>query len=185
LRFLIRVENDNKSKHVITKQREIQGLVHKGKVGNLRITSKALEFDLFVKNENELHEVENIFSKSAKILTVKKLDIAPMALSKAQTMIEAKNLFNDERYWECHEILEGLWRVLKGDEKILVQAMILVCASFVHFQRNETAVAISMLQRYRSRLKWPDEFYEGVDMQKLRDGVAEFLLEESFRRIHL
>jgi len=172
-------------KDSMKRQREMQQLVQKGKVGNLRVTNKALEFDLFVRNDDELHNAEHVFSKVAKILTVKRLDLPPTVPDKNQTINEAKHLFNDERYWECHEILENLWRVLKGDEKTLVQAIILVCAAFVHFQKNEADIAISMLQRYQSKLNWHDRFYEGIDLEKLREGVAEIIRTKTLKQIPL
>jgi len=184
LRFLIRLENHSRPKDVMKKQREIQQLV-KGKVGNLRVTNKAFEFDLFVKSEDELHDAENILSKTAKILTVKRLDLPPAVPDKAKTITEVRQLFNEERYWECHEILENLWRVLKGDEKILVQGIILVCAAFVHFQKNEADIALSMLQRYQSKLNWHDRLYEGVDLEKIRNGVAEIIRARILKPIFL
>jgi hypothetical protein len=165
------------------KQREIQQLVQKGKVGNLRVTNKALEFDIFVKDEDELHDAEHVFSKATKTLTVKRLDLPPTVPDKAKTITEARQLFNDERYWECHEILENLWRESKGDEKTLIQGIILVCAAFVHFQKNEADVALSMLQRYQPKLRWDDKFYEGVDLEKLRDGVAEIIRAKTLKPI--
>ncbi len=187
MRFLIRLSNDkgHQAKNIMEKQREIAAMLQKGKVGNLRISSKALEFDLFVDSNDDLHAAEKILSKSSKILTVKRIDIPPTVPDKLETIKEAINLFNEERYWECHEILENLWRVLKGDKKILVQAIILVCAAFVHFQKDEADVAISMLQRYQSKLRWHDRFYEGIDLEKLREGVAEIIRTKTLKQILL
>ncbi len=183
MRFLIRLENHDKPKNVMKRQREIQQLVQKSKVGNLRVTNEALEFDLFVGNEDELRDAEHDFSKTAKVLTVKRIDLPPTVPDKAKTMVEAKHLFNDERYWECHEILENIWRVLKGDEKTLMQGIILVCAAFVHFQKNEADVALSMLQRYQSKLRWHESFYEGIDLETLRDGVAEIIRTKTLKSV--
>ena len=159
------------------KQREIAARLQKGKVGNLRISNKALEFDLFVDNDDDLDTAEKTLSKSSKLLTVKRLDIPPAVPDRLETIREAMSLFNDERFWECHEILEGLWHALKGEEKILVQGIILVCAALVHFQKNETNTAISMLKRYQSKLRWHDRFYEGIDLGRLRMGVSEMIVE--------
>ena len=186
MRFLIRVKNDRTiPKDSMKKQREMQQLVQKVRVGNLRVTNKALEFDLFVKNEDELNDAQHVFSKIAKILTVKRLDLPPTVPDRNQMINEAKHLFNDERYWECHEILENLWRVLEGEEKVMVQAIILACAAFVHFQKNEADVAISMLQRYQSRLKWHERSYEGIDLEKLRNEIAEIIRTKILKPILL
>ena len=62
MRFLIRVENERTiPKDSMKKQREMQQLVQKVRVGNLRVTNKALEFDLFVKNEDELNDAQHVF----------------------------------------------------------------------------------------------------------------------------
>ncbi|MBI2126894.1 MAG: DUF309 domain-containing protein [Thaumarchaeota archaeon] len=159
------------------KQREIAATLQNGKVGNLRISSKALEFDLFVDSNDDLHAAEKILSKSSKILTVKRLDIPPTVPGKMKTIKEARNLFNEERFWESHEILEGLWHTLKGEEKNLVQGIILVCAALVHFQKDENDTAISMLKRYQSKLRWHDRFYEGIDLDHLRKGLSKMISE--------
>lgn len=179
MRFLIRLSTDkgHRPKNVMERQREIAATLQNGKVGNLRVSSKALEFDLFVDSNDDLHAAEKIFSKSSKILTVKRLDIPPTVPDKLKTIKETMSLFDEERFWECHEILEGLWHALKDEEKLLVQGIILVCAALVHFQKNEHDIAISMLKRHQSKLRWHDRFYEGIDLERLRKGISEMIAE--------
>ena len=44
--------------------------------------------------------------------------------------------FNNERFWECHEAFEGAWKQCTGDEKELIQGLILVAAALVHLSER-------------------------------------------------
>ena len=88
MRFLIRLATDkeHRPKNVMEKQREIAARLQKGKVGNLRISNKALEFDLFVDNDYDRDTAEKTLSKSSKLLTVKRLDIPPAVPDRLETI---------------------------------------------------------------------------------------------------
>ena len=43
-------------------------------------------------------------------------------------------------FGECHEALEGAWKQSIGDEKELIQGLILVAAALVHYQKDENAI---------------------------------------------
>ena len=88
---------------------------------------------------------------------------------------EARGYFNTERYWECHETLESVWRPAKGEEKSLVQAVILVCAALVHEQRGERDVALGIYKRALPQIKWQERAYHGIDVPRLRRNVERSL----------
>ena len=46
-------------------------------------------------------------------------------------------LFNIERFWKSHEVLEGIWKESLGIEKRILNGIILIDAAFVHYQKNE------------------------------------------------
>lgn len=85
-------------------------------VRDMRISTKYLEFDVSVKKE-EL----NIVVK--KLETIGSLyDARPVVeeeIEKEDAIKRAKQYFNDERYWECHEVLEGVWKKHMREKKIL------------------------------------------------------------------
>ena len=77
-------------------------------------------------------------------------------VEKEQAISEGISYFNNERFWECHEILEGVWKNCNGNEKFLVQGLILVAAGLVHYQKDEDAICISIFNRALEKL---EEFY--------------------------
>ena len=50
-------------------------------------------------------------------------------IEKNQLIKDGIFYFNNERFWECHEAFEGAWKQCTGDEKELIQGLILVCCS--------------------------------------------------------
>ena len=79
--------------------------------------------------------------------------------------------FNHERFWECHETLESVWRPAVGEEKKLVQGIILVCAALVHEQRGERDVALGIYRRALPQIAWRESKYFGIDVPRLRRNV--------------
>ncbi len=90
-------------------------------------------------------------------------------MSKDERIAYARELFNNERYWEAHEVLEGAWKISQGDEKELIQGIILVCAALVHAQKAEYDVCLSILGRALHKLqhKKPYYNYHGIDIAKM------------------
>jgi len=76
---------------------------------------------------------------------------------------------------EVHEVLEDLWKVLKGSEKNLVQGLILAAAALVHAQKDEESVTWPMLQDALKRLEDQPKEYYGWDIGKFRDHFARVL----------
>ncbi len=135
-------------------------------------TSKgALEIDIFSQTRADFDLFLTILDPLAVVDFVHDLNAAPPHKSDAETLVEARSYFNDERYWECHETLEGLWRLKTGEEKIFLQGLILVCAAFVHHQKGEEKVALSVLSRGSKQLSFTESSYHGIQVGALRRNV--------------
>jgi len=122
------------------------------------------DYELFLAAISPIYEVE--FSRD--------LNVAPPHQTEDEIVTEARRYFDTERYWECHETLEGLWRVKDGDEKRYLQGLILLCAAFVHHQKGEEQVAFSVLGRAMVKLDFPSPSYRGLDVGAIR-GKAQTL----------
>jgi hypothetical protein len=131
------------------------------------LTPSAEDFELFVATVEPLSKVE--FTKN--------LNDVPPFKQKEDVLEEAVRYFNSERYWECHETLESIWRPAKGGERSLVQGIILVCAALVHEQRGEREVALGIYRRALPQIAWQERKYHGIDISSLRRNV-ELSLEE-------
>ena len=140
----------------------------------------ALELDVFVPTRADIETFLAALGPMVSTEFVRDLSIAPPYRRESELFAEAKVLFNAERYWECHEVLEGIWRTKLGDEKRLLQGIILVCAAFVHHQKGEDEVGMGVLRRAVKQLDFPAREYGGFDVSKLRDDVGSALRDHGF-----
>src|SRR5213594_3098862 len=49
---------------------------------------------------------------------------------------EGIRLFNEEYFFEAHEVLEDLWKREHGKSKLFLQGLIQICAAYHHFQNG-------------------------------------------------
>jgi len=133
------------------------------------------DYDLFLAAISPIFEVE--FSRD--------LNVAPPHQTEDEIVAEARGYFNSERYWECHETLEGLWRVKDGDEKRYLQGLILLCAAFVHHQKGEEQVALSVLGRAIPKLDFPSPSYHDLDVGAIREKAQTFAANRTFSPFEL
>jgi hypothetical protein len=58
--------------------------------------------------------------------------------------------------------------------------VILVCAAFVHHQKREDSVALSVLERAARQLDFPSREYDGVDVLRINWEVRQILETRKF-----
>ncbi len=181
MRFLIRlVSSDPSREDFLSSVRSLAKSLG-AEARNPKWTSRrALELDIFVPTRADFELLLSIVRPLYAIEFTRDLNVAPPHMSDKEAVAEARQYFNSERFWECHEVLEGLWRQKKGDEKLLLQGAILVCAAFVHHQKGEDPVALGVLRRAISALDVPVPNYRGIDVQLLRGNADRILKSETF-----
>ncbi len=140
----------------------------------------ALELDIFSPAEADFGLFLSVLSPLFKTEFVHDLNKAPGYEPESKLFTESRDYFNSERYWECHEVLESVWRVKQGDEKRILQGIILVCAAFVHHQKGEEEVALSVLGRAAKQLDFISPNYAGIDLSSLRANVGKALERKQF-----
>jgi uncharacterized protein len=145
-------------------------------IGNLRVSSKAVEFDLFARDAHQLESREAALEKQfGRILTLRRLDQpTTQALDKMGILTEGVQLFNEERFWESHEVLEQIWHPAQGVERDIIQGLILTAAALVHAQKDRNETALKMLQKARDKLG-TTENYEGISLDKVRLRITHLL----------
>jgi len=147
-------------------------------IRDARVSSKHIEFDLSIAGG----KLESLLKKLANIAPLASYtEIAEKEVEKEHATEHAKLLFNDERYWECHEVLEGVWKHASGKEKELLQGMILTCAAFVHSQKDEDDTCLSILGRALARLQEATGIYYGIDTDRFKQLVASILATKSIQ----
>jgi DUF309 family protein family protein len=178
LRFLLRVLPKEPDRQAFLES--VRGLAKTlgARVTHPRWTSYgALEVDLFTPSVGDFQLFVATLEPLSKVEFTKNLDEAPPFKPKEEVLEEAKGYFNAERYWECHETLESVWRPAKGEERSLIQGIILVCAALVHEQRGEREVALGIYRRALPQIAWGERRYYGIDVSGLRRRVEHSLAE--------
>ena len=177
MRYLVRLANNQgyAPKDVKTLQTKIRDLLGSAdKIGNLRISTGAIEFDLFAQQTDLSKSKSLLEAKVSKVVTLKLIESRASARGETETLREGIDLFNQERFWESHELLEEIWHPAKGVERDIIQGLILTAAALVHYQKNENDVCISILGRAEDKLGTLDDF-KGVDIRHLRSSIEKIL----------
>lgn len=130
-------------------------------IRDCRVSSKNIEFDVSI-------------DKDVLDLLVSRLNsIGPLdnarhvieeQIEKNEAIEQGIFYFNNERFWECHEVFEGVWKKCYEGEKDLVQGIILVAAAFVHFQKNEDEICFSIIERALQKLSHASGMYHNIDV---------------------
>jgi hypothetical protein len=180
IRFLVRLSNRKHDSPADGKQlaRSAYETVHNlgADIGNLRVSSAAIEFDLLLESEDSLQgALKALENELGPLLTLRKLDFESVKLEKEEAIKSGLDLFNQERYWESHEALESAWKMASGNEKEILQGLILIAAALVHWQKNEAEVTLSVLKRARDKLASHQTEYSGIDLRGLTNRIAKML----------
>ena len=147
-------------------------------VRDMRVSTMHLEFDVSV----EKTELDKVVKKFESIGTLDDArHIVEEKIEKEEALKRAKQYFNDERYWECHEVLESVWKKAHEGEKDLVQGIILVAAAFVHYQKNENEICLSIMKRAMEKLSSASGEYHDVDMDKFRKETEKIISSQKIK----
>ena len=181
-RYLVRVRHsgDRQPSEQAVLLAQVRSLMDpiRGKAINLRVGPVAIEFDLFVDPSADVQKFLSALAPLGEVLTCKRLDVPPPAALPEPVVAEARHLFNEHRFWEVHEVLEGLWKELRGQEKELVQGLILTAAALVHVQKDEWLPVWTMLADAMRRLAGQPDTYHGWDVAKFRDHFQKVIAQK-------
>lgn len=141
-------------------------------VRDTRVSKKYLEFDVSIAKEHFDLLIE-------KLKSIGNLDharhIVEEKMEKEEALDGAIFYFNNERFWECHEVLEGVWKKTYEGEKDLVQGIILVAAALVHYQKDENEICISIMKRAMEKLVTATGKYHKIDVDEFKKTVSEII----------
>ena len=137
-----------------------------------RVSKKYVEFDTTIPKSN-LNELVEKLSSIGHFDHAK--HVVEEIVEKEEAISEGILYFNNERFWECHEILEGVWKNCSGNEKFLVQGLILVAAGLVHYQKDEDEICISIFNRALEKLKNSSGQYHDIDIDKIKKTIHEMI----------
>ena len=82
-------------------------------------------------------------------------------------------LFNQREFYQCHEVLEDIWRPARGPRRLFLQALIHLAVGFYHTQKRNRAGAERQIQKGLKKLAAYLPGYDGIDTARLyQEGVV-------------
>ncbi len=159
-----------------TKIRELLGSTDK--IGNLRVSTTAIEFDIFADQSDLVRSKSLLEAKISKVVTLRSLESRTSTRPESEALREGIDLFNQERFWEAHEVLEEIWHPAIGVDRDTIQGLTLTAAALVHYQKNEKSVCVSILGRAKEKLNKLDQF-KGLDIRSLKVSIGQVLKDNT------
>jgi hypothetical protein len=142
-------------------------------VRDSRVAKRYLEFDASIPQNISIDEVIH------KLTTISPLSgyelIIEKKMDKLQALRRARELFNDERYWGTHEVLEPVWKEARSEEKDVLNGIILIAAAFVHDEKNESSTCLAILRRAMNKLNQANGLYFGFDLDEIKKRVLQMI----------
>ena len=80
-------------------------------------------------------------------------------------------LFNHEKYFECHEVLEEAWTPERGERRLFLQSLIHMAVGFYHNERGNPDGALRQLRKGLRKLAAYLPACERVDTARLEREV--------------
>ncbi len=98
-----------------------------------------------------------------------------MELSRQAEIFERGiELFNEGRFFECHEAWEEIWLRAEGAEKLFLQGMIQAAVAILHAQRGNLDGARSLYAKAGAKIDSTAETHRGIAMDEFRDQLKQF-----------
>lgn len=88
-------------------------------------------------------------------------------MSYPKQYLEGLRLFNEEDFFESHEVLEELWSDTHDERRKFYQGLIQVAVGLLHFGNGNLGGARKLYHSSRTYLEPYLPSYEGIDLQKL------------------
>jgi len=184
IRFMVYLNNQQFSSldaNFILKKARKSVRRHDVIVRDCRVSKFFIELDISICREEK---IENIIDLLKEISSLKEfVEVKERVFKKKEEVMErAIQLFNEEKYWWSHEVLEGIWKIASGSEKELLNGLILVAAAFVHDQKNEKEISLSILQRALIKLFSSSGTYYAINVDIIKEKIKNIIENKQISR---
>jgi len=98
-----------------------------------------------------------------------------MRKSPVEFFEEGIALFNEGKFFECHEAWEEVWKRSEGEEKLFYQGIIQAAVAILHAQRGNLTGAASLYSKASAKLDHLPSEHMGIALGDLRNALREFL----------
>jgi predicted metal-dependent hydrolase len=185
-RYMIYLKNDSytpKDAHNLLLRARSLLSAYNVVIRDTRVSEFNLEFDTSIPDDSMMKEVMRTLATIAPLSDYE--HIVEKKLPKERAVEYARSLFNVQKYWLAHEVLESVWKDAQGYEKEILNGIILVAAAFVHEQKDETEICISILKRASKKLEKGAGDYRGIDIDRLKYDVLKIIQEGPRKRFQI
>ena len=86
-------------------------------------------------------------------------------------LTEGLRLFNRQEFYDCHDLIEGLWLEESSDEQPFLQGLIQAAVAFFHYQQGKWGAARAMMKQSLDNLTPYPEVYKGIQVARLRSEL--------------
>ena len=186
-RYLVYLDNKNNylptnSGSVLYSLRMLLQNYNHAVVRDIRISSYFIEIDVSTQDNTSLSADDLNFFEPINILgsliRLEELNEVIDFISPEDAVMSAVFLFNMERYWKSHEVLESVWKNSKGQTKNLLNGLILVDAAYVHLQKGENTIFFSILNRSLEKFKDYSEYFYDINIEILLKDIHKMIQTE-------
>jgi uncharacterized protein len=186
-RYLVYLDNKNNylptnSGSVLYSLRMLLQNYNHAVVRDIRISSYFIEMDVSTQDNTSLSADDLNFFEPINILgsliRLEDLNEVTDFISPEDAVMSAVFLFNMERYWKSHEVLESVWKNSKGQTKNLLNGLILVDAAYVHLQKGENTIFFSILNRSLEKFKDYSEYFYDINIEILLKDIHKMIQTE-------
>ncbi|MGH3440989.1 MAG: DUF309 domain-containing protein [Nitriliruptorales bacterium] len=97
-----------------------------------------------------------------------------------ESLAKAVELWDEERFFEAHEVLEDVWHAAPEDERLFWQGVIQVAVGCCHHQRGNPTGSAALLRKAADKLSRYPDVHHGIDVEELRvfaEGAARVVEE--------
>ena len=172
-RYMVHLKNNGyhpiHSSDLVHRARELCSDMH-ASIRVARVANKFLEFDVSL-NPVDLDLLIEKLSPIGELDNTR--HVIEEKIEKEEGLKDGIFYFNNERFWESHESLEGVWKKCYGKEKELVQGIILLAVAFAHRQKDESNIGLGMLGRALEKLGDSPVVYGNIDVDRIRNKIKE------------
>jgi uncharacterized protein len=187
-RYLVYLDNRNnylptRSNSILRSLRSLLQDYNLAEVRDIRISSYFIELDVITGHTFSLsaddHDFFGPINTIGSLIRLEELNEQSNFLSNEDAVMSSIFLFNMERYWKSHEVLESVWKDSKGQTKSLLNGLILVDAAYVHLQKGENDIFFSILNRSLEKFKDYSRYFYDINMKYLIKDINNIILTKS------
>ncbi len=92
-----------------------------------------------------------------------------------ESLSDALNLFNKQKWYEAHDAFEDIWNTLDGDERQIIQGILQVSVSQFHLSKGNLNGATILLGEGLGRIKNRTNIDFGIDLKSFCICLEELL----------